>query len=273
VCGAAARPAPAAGFRVCAACGLHFAEAVDADAIARSYAKLLDAGDAAAIEAHRRPVYEAALEAIGPPRGARCLDVGCGAGEFVALARVRGLDAIGVDAAAGARHPAARVLRATFPCPGELGAARFDLVTFFNSLNYIDDPVAALREAHRLLHPGGRVVVRVPNVAVHAAVERVAAHPAGRVLPLGWRDGAALRHPRGFTPRALDLALRRGGFVDVRVQPSVVPRDPYATGEIGAALARRVATVVTTRLARWSGHRLLLAPSLLAFARRDASAP
>jgi 2-polyprenyl-3-methyl-5-hydroxy-6-metoxy-1,4-benzoquinol methylase len=45
---------------------------------------------------------------------------------------------------------------------GVLGAGPFDVVTYFDALHDLGDPVAALRRAHALLAPGGIVVVVEP---------------------------------------------------------------------------------------------------------------
>lgn len=39
----------------------------------------------------------------------------------------------------------------------------FDVITSFETLEHVPDPVAVLREFHRLLAPGGRMLVSVPN--------------------------------------------------------------------------------------------------------------
>jgi 2-polyprenyl-3-methyl-5-hydroxy-6-metoxy-1,4-benzoquinol methylase len=41
----------------------------------------------------------------------------------------------------------------------------FDLITFGDVLEHLVDPVATLREVKRLLNPGGRILVSLPNVA------------------------------------------------------------------------------------------------------------
>jgi SAM-dependent methyltransferase len=113
-----------------------------------------------------RPLYEAAFAAAGVGRGWSVLDVGCGAGLALQIARARGATVSGLDAALGlaeiARHR----------CPGSdirlgdseelpFADASFDIVTGFNSFQYAADPVRALAEARRVTRPSGCVVIAV----------------------------------------------------------------------------------------------------------------
>ncbi|RXZ72429.1 class I SAM-dependent methyltransferase [Agromyces albus] len=97
---------------------------------------------------------------VGP--GTRVLDVGCGSGEFLALLADLGAEAVGVDPAPGMVAVARRSLPDADIREGDFSAlpwpdGTFDVVTAVNSLQFADDMVAALREATRVLRPGGRI--------------------------------------------------------------------------------------------------------------------
>src|SRR5829696_796693 len=87
--------------------------------------------------------------------GDRVLDIGCGSGEFCALAHARGMTASGIDVAptmieiARSRAPEADLRVGSMDAlPWADGA--FDAVVGFNSLQFADDPVIALREWARV---------------------------------------------------------------------------------------------------------------------------
>jgi len=96
------------------------------------------------------------------------LDVACGVGDWLAAAHRRGASVSGIDISAKAIAVAARRLPEGDFTTGMAGAlpyaaAAFDLVTCLGALEHFPDKPAALREMRRVLRPGGRIVVLVPN--------------------------------------------------------------------------------------------------------------
>jgi SAM-dependent methyltransferase len=111
-----------------------------------------------------RPVWDAVVSAAGIGPGSRLLDVGCGAGEFLAHAAGLGAAVSGADPAPGMvalanrRVPGASIEVAGFedlPRPER----PFDVVTAFNALQFADDPAAALRDIQAVVGPGGRIAI------------------------------------------------------------------------------------------------------------------
>ena len=111
-----------------------------------------------------RDGYELVLERLAIGEGTKLLDVGCGAGRFCRIAADRGARVAGIDvtpafaAIARERTPEGDFRTGdmmSLPWPD--GA--FDVVTGFNSFFYAADLVDALREARRVLRPGGSVAM------------------------------------------------------------------------------------------------------------------
>lgn len=108
------------------------------------------------------------LLALARPRpGDRCLDIGTGPGHTAALLADAGADVIGLDPSGGmleaARRlygglPGLRFVQASGDATG-LPDASFDIVTARHTLHHHADAEATLREAARVLKPGGRLVV------------------------------------------------------------------------------------------------------------------
>ncbi len=98
----------------------------------------------------------------------RALDLGCADGRFLEQLRQRGWQVQGVEPI----EPAARLAQArqlNVHC-GTLESARFpsasfDIVFAWMVIEHLHDPVATLREVHRILAPGGWLVFSVPNAA------------------------------------------------------------------------------------------------------------
>jgi SAM-dependent methyltransferase len=151
----------------------------------------------------------------------RCLDVGCGAGNSYAPAlAARAGSYMGVDVAPEAVERAraagldAHVIDDASQLPFEDGS--FELVVCIEVLEHLFSPDRAVAEIRRVLVPGGRLVVSVPNAAYWRLRVNLL---AGIWNPLGdeqsveapWRDP----HIRFFTVAALERMLRRAGFGEV----------------------------------------------------------
>lgn len=109
----------------------------------------------------------AVLGLLGDVDGRRVLDVGCGSGLYAAELTLRGADVVGFDNSANliqhARRQAGsradlRVHDVREPLDW-LGDGSVDRAIMALVLHHLDDPVPALREVHRVLKPGGRLVV------------------------------------------------------------------------------------------------------------------
>jgi SAM-dependent methyltransferase len=136
----------------------------------------------------------------------RLLDFGCGGGSFLARMHRQGWQVTGLDISTTAVQRVRgelglRVFVGSLPHP-ELRPASFDVITMWHSLEHVHEPLEVLREAHRLLVPGGRLVIAVPNIDS---------------LPFRWFGAAWYgldlpRHLTHFAPWTLQVMLERVGF-------------------------------------------------------------
>jgi tocopherol O-methyltransferase len=167
-------------------------------------------------------------DAIGIRPGDRVLDAGCGfGGSAFWLARHRGASVTGITAVPGQVRSARRYLRRLELGErvrfflGDFAATRFrsrsfDVAWFIESLDQASDLSQVVREARRLLRPGGRI-----GLADFVAGTRAGDADCARMLRL-WTDGWAMRELS--TEDDLVNILREAGFTDVRsidVTPNV----------------------------------------------------
>jgi SAM-dependent methyltransferase len=163
----------------------------------------------------------AAVERHRPP--GRLLDVGCGTGLFLAVARRRGWCVTGVDGSVEAtRHARERfgleVETGDFETLTDRGE-RFDAVTMWDIVEHARDPVRLLASAAGALAPGGVVGLSTPNQRsildlVAGALYRVSGGRAVTALEKFYVD----QHFLYFDPTTLTGALGRAGLVPVEVR-------------------------------------------------------
>jgi 2-polyprenyl-3-methyl-5-hydroxy-6-metoxy-1,4-benzoquinol methylase len=142
----------------------------------------------------------------GLPPAARVLDVGCGRGVLLREIAERGFEAHGVEvnpAAAQGADPRAEIRIAPRLADAGYPSAFFDEVVIWHVLEHLLDPRGTLVEVRRVLRPGGRLVVAVPNFA---SAQARWAGPAWFHLDLP-------RHLHHFPLSALLQLLRSTGFV------------------------------------------------------------
>ena len=100
--------------------------------------------------------------------GERFLDVACGSGRLLAVAERRGVAAVGLDISRTALGLGRRSfgLKRLVVGAGEALPFKdesFNAVAVIGSLEHFSDPASGVRELRRVLKPGGRAVILVPN--------------------------------------------------------------------------------------------------------------
>jgi len=210
----------------------------------------------------RRQLFEGILKLANQwkPEKGRCLDVGCGHGDLLSLAREQGWDVYGTEILERLCHQVqARGIACVCNASLEgLPQQSFDCLTFIDSLYYMPEPLGELRHAYRLLRDGGIVILRVTNRAAWATILA----PVRHVFPSPFRRivGDALVHFSPITTRAI---LLQAGFSRVQLLP-----DPRRRNSWPPSL-----TLIAYGLGRITWHitngRILISPGLVAIARRD----
>jgi len=170
------------------------------------------------------------LKAAGvEPRG-DLLDVGCSSGAWLEVAREAGWKGQGVEIgepfAARARAKGLAVHTGTLEdaAASTLGGRRFRLITLFDVLEHLPEPLAALRIVRDLLEPGGTIALTAPNIEglYPRLTHRLLARRTGV-----WEYPELPAHLYDFSPGTASRLLLRAGLEPVFVSTTPVPFEFY----------------------------------------------
>ena len=159
-----------------------------------------------------------ALEPHMPPCG-RALDVGCASGLFLEELALRGWMVAGTEPSAPMRERAAQRLgeervHAARLDQLELDREAYDLITLWDVIEHLSQPLDDLRRLRRALRPEGRLVLLTQDVSSLLA----------RLIGRRWHHFKHDEHLHHFSPATLRRALEQCGF-------RVLHRTRRATGK------------------------------------------
>lgn len=149
--------------------------------------------------------------------GGTLLDVGCGLGVFLALAREHGWETCGIDISSYATSYARQSFGLEVHTGGlhdaQFPHKKFDVITLWDVLEHFPDPAEQLREIHRVLKDDGIIFLNTPN---EAGLLRVLARFIFR-LSSGKIDYPVRKlyhqyHICYFTPQTFITLLDKTGF-------------------------------------------------------------
>ena len=159
------------------------------------------------------------VELVGGSK--RVLDVGCATGYLAQALTARGCTVSGLEFDAAAAEEARPHLEKlvvgdveSLDLAEAFGGDAFDVVVFGDVLEHLRDPLAALRNARRVLAAKGSVVASIPNVA-HGSVRLALMVGRFDYQPLGLLDST---HIRFFTRASIEALFKEAGMVPVDIR-------------------------------------------------------
>jgi len=172
------------------------------------------------------------------------LDVGCATGFFLDLARSQGWDVQGSEVSSFS----ARYAHDKFGLDVRLGRLRelrypggaFDVVTMWDVIEHVVDPLAELQEVHRILGAGGLLSIITPDAGSCVA----------KLLGSRWEEFRRVREHIYFFSRAtMTEMLRKAGFEVLKIEsadkvfylgPAIQRLKYYTWDGAGTSAAARV---------------------------------
>ncbi len=241
------------------------------EALHEFYQKYLP-GEERSIESWQKmmePIFKRAAHLLQryQARG-RLMDVGTGFGFFLSEMRKRGWEVSGVEISQrGMNYARDRLALNVSPGPLEkagLPQDHFDAVTGFYVIEHLSDPVSFVKECHRILKPGGLLLLRYPHTT-----------PVKNLLGLLGIENRLYElpaHLSDFSPGTIQRLLEKVGFDSCK---------HFIGGyTILESLGRRVSSCFFGNLSEalfyLSGKTFLLpgvSKTILAFKRNSSSPP
>lgn len=141
------------------------------------------------------------------PVPGRVLDVGSAAGFFLATMQEIGWECHGVELSESMARTSRELFGLAHVHAGTLADAglperSFDVVTFWDVIEHLEDPLPHLRQARALLKDDGLLVVETQNVESAFA----------RLMGRRWQHYKMAEHLYHFAPGTVRLLLERAGF-------------------------------------------------------------
>ncbi|HBA82737.1 MAG TPA: hypothetical protein DCZ95_01465 [Verrucomicrobia bacterium] len=191
----------------CSKCGLQYLNPrLPPGIVLEGYSEGKDETFVSQVAARERTFVKALkkIEKIVSAKG-RILDVGTASGAFLGMAKQRGWDVMGCEPNRWMADWASRRYGITV-VPGILSDMRlpadsFDVVTLWDVLEHTPDPQAVLADCHRILKPGGLLVVNYPDI--HSSV--------ARLMGRNWVFLLSV-HLYYFTRATMQALLNKSGF-------------------------------------------------------------
>jgi SAM-dependent methyltransferase len=148
----------------------------------------------------------------------KLLDIGCGFGAFLSFANQAGFDVTGVEIdkkIAQAARENGFVVYDDFLENLALPDNSFDVITLWDVIEHVPDPVSLLTECHRLLRPGGVLFYHTGNAAFQVTKGRILA----KLRPNEGPNNVPIQHILHLDNATSRYLLNRAGefdYIEVR---------------------------------------------------------
>jgi len=205
----------------------------------------------------------------------KILDVGCGYGYFLEMARKDGWQVSGAEITDAAVKGAEKNLGKGHVFHGKLSQAVYpdefvDAITLWDVLVMVDDPSEEVKECYRILKNGGILGIRVRNV-IFQKFSYYAYLPfksLGRKLGMKY---PSVFHPYCFSAKSLEYLLSRAGFENIQISNSPLTiGDPYGHFAISrlVSVLKRLIGLISNIVYVLSRKKWIVGPSLLVWAEK-----
>jgi 2-polyprenyl-3-methyl-5-hydroxy-6-metoxy-1,4-benzoquinol methylase len=267
-------------YYLCCNCRLLFynssSNEISVEKIKRHY-KRIDPFEKVALS--KKKFFAKTLDIIDLPKNDKMiLDIGCGYGHFLELAKERGWKIHGIEIVEDVvqflnrKHgnPAAFFLSLR---ESNFDNLFFDVITLWDVLVIVDNPYEVLKECHRILKEGGKIGIRVRNVSFQMFAYFCYSIIKKMAIKLGFKNPSVF-HKYCFSSDSIYQLLSRLDYKNIQITNSpLTSGDPYSHSKIGflVDIGKVLICFISKHVFWLTKGKLLIGPSILIWAEKPYS--
>ncbi len=224
------------------------------------------------ISESKKHLYRKVLNRAGNILGktGKVLDVGCGQGAFLLQAKERGWEAVGIEPVEAIVEQARErdlIVRKGVLDDFEGNLDNFELVTYWDVLMIVGDPVSEIQKAASCLSDDGVLYLRIRQHSVLRKIEKVW-FLFGKLFGL---RNPVVYHPFNFEPRTIQWICSYLNLSLKIENGSLTFGDAYKVGAKGKIVSKvkvyyeRIVYVI----ARFTGGKIIASPTMDAWITKD----
>jgi len=258
----------------CRRCGLFYRSRrlSDDDEISKYKNRLHDDSFCSIENAAKKEIFVSVLNRLEHHKG-RILDIGCSNGFFLNLAKKRGWEPYGIEISDYFLRKTRESLgeKHIFGVPlkmAEFHSNFFDVITMWDVLDHLIDPLSELMEINRILKTKGLLIIRVRNMSFHTLINKLFKKDF-----LGIVKKPTVFHLYGFSNHNLRILLDKSHFTKVKMENSkLTVGDPYSQivflENFTINFIKRVYWASSEFVKFISFRNLLISPSIMVYAEK-----
>jgi len=166
----------------------------------------------------------------------KILDIGCSTGLFLNMAKKSGWETYGIDinekAIEYAKTKYNLNVKAQDLETSNFPSNYFDVVTLFDSIEHMPNPLFALREAYRILKPNGLLLITTPNI--DGLFPKITYYLFAKTIG-AWEHPTPPGHLYQFSQKTISKLLDRAKFNIIYFKSFEIPRH-YTVGKLENAI-------------------------------------
>lgn len=204
-------------------------------------------------------------------KNARLLDVGCGLGYFLSLARNQGWNVYGIEPNLDIVKKGSQNFRLDIQCAAfeesNFPSDYFDVITLWNVFDELFNPSGCILKIRKILKPSGVLYIRIPNAAFHLFIYKIQQTLKKLHLTNIMPYQSFIFHIFSFSAKTLKWILSNNGFYNIKIKNSwPTSGDPYG-GKKGVGILKKTAFLIGRFIFILTWGKQTVAPSIEVFAK------